>query len=213
MQAELHLIDIQEEKANAVQLEAAYVARRIARLMTDGSTVWENGAPRPVRFGDVCILLRSPKNKAQVYREAFLKEGINSWSDSRNGFLQAREIRVMVAFLQMLDNPYRDIPLLTVLMSDLFGFTPDQIAKIRLLDQRGSFYSALQESARQGNESSAAFLRQTQLLRRLAGQHAGSRTFDGDLRQNRLSGDCVRLSDGTGEKGESASALQFCGSF
>lgn len=168
MQAELHLIDIQEEKANAVQLEAAYVARRIARLMTDGSTVWENGAPRPVRFGDVCILLRSPKNKAQVYREAFLKEGINSWSDSRNGFLQAREIRVMVAFLQMLDNPYRDIPLLTVLMSDLFGFTPDQIAKIRLLDQRGSFYSALQESARQGNESSAAFLRQTQLLRRLA---------------------------------------------
>ena len=168
MQAELHLIDIQEEKANSVQLEAAYVARRIARLMTDGSTVWENGAPRPVRFGDVCILLRSPKNKAQVYREAFLKEGINSWSDSRNGFLQAREIRVMVAFLQMLDNPYRDIPLLTVLMSDLFGFTPDQIAKIRLLDQRGSFYSALQESARQGDESSAAFLRQTQLLRRLA---------------------------------------------
>lgn len=50
MQAELHLIDIQEEKANAVQLEAVYVARRIARLMTDGSTVWENGAPRPGAF-------------------------------------------------------------------------------------------------------------------------------------------------------------------
>lgn len=56
------------------------------------------------------------------YREAFLKEGINSWADNRNGFLQTREIRVITAFLQMLDNPYRDIPLLTVLMSDLFGF-------------------------------------------------------------------------------------------
>lgn len=133
------------------------MARRIARLMTDGSTVWENGAPRPVRFGDVCILLRSPKNKAQVYREAFLKEGINSWSDSRNGFLQAREIRVMVAFLQMLDNPYRDIPLLTVLMSDLFGFTPDQIAKIRLLDQRALFTLLCRKAPGKGTSPAPRF--------------------------------------------------------
>ena len=74
MQAELHLIDIQEEKANAVQLEAACGAPD-CRLMTDGSTVWENGAPRPVRFGDVCILLRSPKTKRKFIREAFFERG------------------------------------------------------------------------------------------------------------------------------------------
>lgn len=126
-------------------------------MITDGASVWENGVPRPVRFGDICILLRSPKNKAQAYREAFLKEGINSWADNRNGFLQTREIRVITAFLQMLDNPYRDIPLLTVLMSDLFGFSPERIAKIRLLDRQGPFYSALQKSAHQGDEASGAF--------------------------------------------------------
>lgn len=168
MQTELHLIDAANSQESTVQQEAAYVARQVARLITDGASVWENGASRPVRFGDICILLRSPKNKAQAYREAFLKEGINSWADNRNGFLQTREIRVITAFLQMLDNPYRDIPLLTVLMSDLFGFSPERIAKIRLLDRQGPFYSALQKSAHQGDEASGAFLRQSQQLRRQA---------------------------------------------
>ena len=63
----------------------------------------------------------------------------------------------MITALQMLDNPYRDIPLLTVLMSDLFGFSPERIAKIRLLDRQGPFYSALQKSAHQGDEASGAF--------------------------------------------------------
>lgn len=168
MQAELHLVEIQDSPESAVQQEAAYVASQISSLISGGASVWENGVPRPVRFADICILLRSVKNKAKAYREAFLQEGINSWTDSRNGFLQSREIQVMTAFLQMLDNPYRDIPLLTVLMSDLFGFSPEQIAAIRILDRRGSFYAALQKSAEQGDEASAGFLRQTQQLRRLA---------------------------------------------
>ncbi|MDD3192350.1 MAG: helicase-exonuclease AddAB subunit AddA [Oscillospiraceae bacterium] len=168
MEPELHLIDTGDSQLPAAQLEAAYVAEKIAQLMTSGASVWENGAPRPLRFGDICVLLRSPKNKSQLYRDAFLQEGVNSWAESRNGFLQAREIRVITAFLQVLDNPYRDIPLLTVLMSDLFAFSPEQVAKIRLLDRRGAFYTALLCSAREGDEPSAAFLQQTQALRQLA---------------------------------------------
>ena len=113
----------------------------------------------------------------------------------------------------MLDNPYRDIPLLTVLMSDLFGFTPDQIAKIRLLDQRGLFLLCFAGKRPAREQVQRRVFAPDAASAAAGGQHAGSRTFDGDLRQNRLSGDCVRLSDGTGEKGESASALQLCGSF
>ncbi len=168
VQPQLHLIDTTASALPAVQQEASYVAEKISQIMTAGESVWEDGRPRPVRFGDICILLRSPKNKAQAYRDAFLREGINSWSDSRTGFLKAKEIGVITAFLQVLDNPYRDIPLLTVLMSDLFGFSPEQIAKIRLLDRKAPFYSALQQSARQGDEESQAFLYQSEALRRLA---------------------------------------------
>lgn len=168
VQPQLHLIDTTASIEPAVQQEAFYVAKKISQLITAGERVWEDGAPRPLRLGDICILLRSPKNKAQAYRDAFLQAGINSWADSRGSFLRAREISAITALLQVLDNPYRDIPLLTALMSDLFGFSPEQIAKIRLLDRGGAFYSALQKSARLGDEASEAFLRRTALLRRLA---------------------------------------------
>ena len=191
------------------------MARRIARLMTDGSTVWENGAPRPVRFGDVCILLRSPKNKAQVSREAFLKEGINSWSDSRNGFLQAREIRVMVAFLQMLDNPYRDIPLFNGIDVRFVWFYAGSDQQRFVCWTNGALFTLLSQEKRPAKGTSPAprFCARRSFCGGWRSSMPVARTSGVDLRQNRLSGDCVRLSDGTGEKGESASALQLCGSF
>ncbi len=168
VQTQLHLVDTTASSKPAVQQEAFYVAKMISRLITAGESVWEAGAPRPVRMGDICVLLRSPKNKVRAYRDAFLQEGINSWADSKGGFLRAREIGAITALLQVLDNPYRDIPLLTALMSDLFGFSPERIAKIRLLDRGGTFYSALQKSARLGDEDSEAFLRRTAIWRRWA---------------------------------------------
>ena len=164
---QLHLIDTSGSDQPAAQQEAEYVAGQIVQLVSGGAQVWENGAARPVGFGDICVLLRSPKDKSQVYRDAFLRVGIHSWADSKNGFLQSKEIRTVVALLQVLDNPYRDIPLLTVLLSDLFGFSVEQIARIRLADRRGPFYSALLQKAGE-EENIAAFLRQLDDLRRFA---------------------------------------------
>ena len=37
----------------------------------------------------------------------------------------------MVSFLQIVDNPRQDVPLLAVLRSPLLGFSPDRLAQIR----------------------------------------------------------------------------------
>lgn len=168
IQTEIHLIDTQESEKTAAEEEAIFIAQEISKLMTSGTTVWENGAERPLRFGDLCVLLRSPKNKAQIYRDAFLKVGIHSWTDNKGGFLGAREVVVMTALLRVLDNPYRDIPLLTVLMSDLYGFSPEKIAQIRLLQKQGAFFTGVQKSAQAGDEECKNFIQQTAKLRRFA---------------------------------------------
>lgn len=41
------------------------------------------------------------------------------------------EIAVLFALLQVIDNPRQDVPLIAVLRSPLFGFTPDELAAIR----------------------------------------------------------------------------------
>ncbi len=38
---------------------------------------------------------------------------------------------MVYALLQIIDNPRQDVPLISVLRSPLFGFTPDRLAPIR----------------------------------------------------------------------------------
>lgn len=63
----------------------------------------------------------------------------------------------MVSFLQIIDNPRQDVPLIAVLRSPLFGFSPDRLAQIRALLPEGDYYDAL---CLDEHEDTAAF-RQT----------------------------------------------------
>ncbi len=48
-----------------------------------------------------------------------------------------------VSLLEIVDNPRQDVPLISVLRSPVFGFTPDRLAEIRSCDREGDFYDAL----------------------------------------------------------------------
>ena len=41
------------------------------------------------------------------------------------------EVAVTFALLEILDNPRQDVPLISVLRSPLFGFTPNRLAELR----------------------------------------------------------------------------------
>ena len=61
----------------------------------------------------------------------------------------------MVSFLEIIDNPHQDVPLISVLRSPVFGFTPDRLAEIRGGTPGGDFYDAV---AANGGADCAAFL-------------------------------------------------------
>lgn len=113
--------------------EAEWVARRIAELMaSDFKVETKDGAGRKLRYGDIAILFRSVKKHLDKYSAAFAKYGIPFSSESSAGFLDTYEIRTVLDFLRILDNPRQDVPLVSVLHSPMFGFTADELAVIRL---------------------------------------------------------------------------------
>lgn len=93
--------------------------------------VTQDGVLRPVRYGDICILLRS-KGQAEVIADCLRRRGIPVWLDSQSGFLDAREIVTVLSLLRAVDNPLLDIPLAGAMLSELFRFTPDELAALRL---------------------------------------------------------------------------------
>jgi len=92
----------------------------------------ETGRWRPVRYGDIAVLMRSPAKRARDFVEVFRQAGIPVSSDSSEGFFAATEIMDMLALLKTLDNPRDDIELAAVLRSRLIGLTDADLAQIRL---------------------------------------------------------------------------------
>ena len=146
--------------------EARFVAQRIAELLSEGYGVQGEDGLRPVRAEDIVILMRAPGSRIHDYRSALEERGIPCSTDGGGGsFFETMEIAVTFQLLQLLDNPRQDVPLISVLSSPLFGFTPDRLAAIRAVDRKSDFYDAL--TAAEGDDVQD-FLQRLRDLRALA---------------------------------------------
>ena len=147
--AEFHLLDVPaqtgEQRVRASEAEAAFVADYIRDMLTSDFPVQDDETKelRPVREEDIVILMRSPSTRLLDYRRALEARGIRCAADAGDDFFTATEIAVLFAFLQIIDNPRQDVPLLSVLRSPLFGFTADELAAVRAKQKTGDFYDAL----------------------------------------------------------------------
>ena len=146
-----------EERPDKTYLEAKMVARQIRQLVGSGETILDNGAERPVRYGDIAILLRSPNTAGAAFRRALFEAGVPVFAEQGGGFFTSPEILTAISLLSVIDNPHRDIPLASVLSSPVFGFTADELSLIRVFDRDGDFYSALTKAA-EVDEKCLAFL-------------------------------------------------------
>lgn len=126
------MADSEEERFDRTEVEARFVAHRIRQLLDEGFPVQgEDGQQRPVRPEDIVILMRSPAARRKAFTAALQREDIPCAGGEEQSFFETMEIAVMVSFLQIVDNPRQDVPLLAVLRSPLLGFSPDRLAQIR----------------------------------------------------------------------------------
>ncbi len=125
---EMHVVD-----SNSIEDEAEYTARLIADTVASGAVV-NRGTERERKadYGDFCILLRSAKKTSALFSAALRRHGIPVSVEAKDGFFESAEIRLAMSLLRIADNPLNDVSLLAVMMSPLFGFTPDEAAKLRL---------------------------------------------------------------------------------
>ncbi len=165
---ELHILDLDEiGDMDAAIAEARYIAALILDKCKN-SMIKDGDSQRHVRFGDVAILMRSKNTYGDVYANELRRCGVPAVCESASGFLGSHEVMVAVDFLKVIDNPLQDIPLLSVLMSPVYGFTPDDLALMRAETRRIPLYMSLKNSAESGNLKSQHFLSDIECLRNLS---------------------------------------------
>jgi len=158
-----------EEDSDKKEDEARFIARRIEEIINDGLLVYDKklGAKRKAEYRDIVVLLRH-RQSASLIESALEERGIPAYSDSERGYLDSPEIGTLLSFLNIIDNPYQDIPLIAVLRSKMFGFTPDELSEIRLKKKNCWFYDALLASAEDGFLKAQDFIEKLDCLRKEA---------------------------------------------
>ncbi len=141
--------DTEEEDEEAIlqsQQEARYIIRRIQHMMDSGYQVYNAKTKeyRPLQYRDIVILMRSMRWSADLAEE-FKAAGIPLYAESGKGYFDAIEVMIMMNLLQVIDNPYQDIPLVAVLRAPFIGLTENELAEIRLAKANVPFYEALKE--------------------------------------------------------------------
>ncbi|MEX2373597.1 MAG: UvrD-helicase domain-containing protein, partial [Dehalococcoidia bacterium] len=126
-------IDASERNGHAQRLtEADLVAAEVAGLIDEGRLVWDKRAReyRPVRWGDIAILLRRYTN-VHVFEHALEAHHVPFATPSGTGFFTRQEVLDLGNLLRWLHEPDDEIALFGVLRSPLFILRDDTLYALR----------------------------------------------------------------------------------
>ena len=140
------IIDEEIAELEKTELEARIAAKIAAERI--GQQIYDCKAEkiRTVGPSDIAVLLRGTRGVADIYAEALKREGIASYIDAGEGYFETMEIEVFMNLLRVIDNRRRDVPLISVLRSPIFGMTVSDLIGIRLAHPSGSYSEAFLDS-------------------------------------------------------------------
>lgn len=146
--------------------EAAFVADEIVRLLKEG----HNNNGKRIVPSDIAILLRSDRASSAVYKRELERRGVPVVSGEKSSPFDSPELQLVLCMLNAIDNPHRDVYLAGVLLSEIYGFTLDELVMIkREYRESLSLYDSLvRYTEAHGFEKGREFIRERDRYRELS---------------------------------------------
>ncbi|MGL6057884.1 MAG: helicase-exonuclease AddAB subunit AddA [Culicoidibacterales bacterium] len=131
MQVELDVLTLPEQ-VEKIENQAYYLVERIQHLIANEFIVQGKDAPRPIRYADIAILFRTRSSLFERVSELLKVAQIPYVAQERGGYFDASEIRILLAILRVIDNPFDDIEYASWLRSPVIGCDENDLLTIRL---------------------------------------------------------------------------------
>lgn len=124
------------------------LGQKIKQLLDEPYQIYDRKLEqkRNITYHDIAILVPTRQDNLAIVSE-LQSQGIPVFVKDANDYFQTTEIQVMLAFLEIINNPEQDIPLVTVLRSPIGNLNENDLAVIRATDKHHNFYHALQKAA------------------------------------------------------------------
>lgn len=156
------IILAKRDKDLAYYAEALAVAKEVKNILKSG-----------VPAGKIAVIMRSTTEILGVFKNVFEKEGIPTESASQSSLFDSPEILFILALLNCIDNPHRDIWFAGMLSSRVFGIEFNDIVDIATekYENKPSLYDKFRDHTENGD-----FARGKRLLAWLSEARENSRS-------------------------------------
>lgn len=162
--AQIHILDGAKGEETDTR-EAIQIAKLIRKKIDSKEQIKDGDEYRDIRYSDFAILFRSMKNHVDSYVEVFTDMSIPVQCDNSSNLFENNEIKLILSLLRTIDNPTKDISLLSTMMSPVYAFSADELAQIRIENKRKNFYFSVVNSQ---NEKVLNFLEDIKNLKKLS---------------------------------------------
>ncbi|MTV81374.1 helicase-exonuclease AddAB subunit AddA [Secundilactobacillus folii] len=124
--------------------QVTLIAQKIRELLAQNTEIWDRSEQklRRLRFQDIAIL-SSTRNSNLEIQDQFGRADIPVQINDAQSYFKTTEVQIMMSLLQIIDNPYQDIPLAAVLRSPIVGLNENELAYLRVTDKTDDYYTAL----------------------------------------------------------------------
>ena len=143
-------------------LEAVRIAGIIKEIFKEGRKVYDakKRKYRDICFRDIVILCRKVSTGALI-AETLNACDVPAFAESRSSYMDTYEIRPVISFLKVIDNPLDDVAFAALMLSYFGGFSADELAFVRAGENDEFLYKSLckcAEDGEEGNKKIKAFL-------------------------------------------------------
>lgn len=130
-------------ESGKLEIEATVIATRIMQLISSSYKVTDKSKHclRNIRYSDIAIIVRSMKGLGDTIFNVLSERNIPVESITTTGYFDTFEIKAILNYLSVIDNPRQDIPLVSVLRN-IYGFNENELGTIKG-EKRGIYYDAL----------------------------------------------------------------------
>lgn len=130
------------------EIEAKYIAERINNIVNVNPFKvfnMKDGTFENAKYKDIVVLLRNLKDKGNILTKILKDSNIHAFSDSNVNLFDNDEVKLVLSFLKVVDNPLQDIEMVSLMYSIVGKFTLDEIYTIKNIDKKEYIYNCMKK--------------------------------------------------------------------
>ena len=134
----------EDEKRDTGVCSQIFIAHKISELIGNFDIYNpKDDTYYKARPKDIVILLRDKKNM-NAYVEALESRGISAFCYNKSSkLIENQEIKLILAILNLIDNPIQDLYILQVLTSPIYNISYDELANIRINSDKNNYFELI----------------------------------------------------------------------